>query len=221
MRCAGHVEGGHHRHRRHLRARQKGRPQPSRKADETVEPGQVVLKFDDETTLTVPKATWEMYGHVEARKKVSEVVRPLSREGVERLSFQVEREVTISVEAKEASDFEPPEDALPLPEPLGSEEVTLVVSIVAVAFKDDNKWRLSDGVRTFYARIRDDAFLARVENGHESFTNGDRLRCRMRILQTSDAEGLHTEYEVLEVLEHMPRPERPQLRINLPPESPS
>jgi hypothetical protein len=76
-------------------------------------------------------------------------------------------------------------------------------------------------VRTFYARIRDDAFLGRVENGHESFTNGDRLRCRIRILQTSDAEGLHTEYEVLEVLEHMPRPERPQLRIDLPPESPS
>jgi hypothetical protein len=177
---------------------------------QTPELGQITLTLDDETTLTVPLAAWNLYGNVEVRKKTRDVVRPLAKPGVDSLVFEVEKEVTVRVEEEDVDAFELP---IGLPEPLGANEVDLVLSIVSVAFKDDNKWRLSDGQTTFYATIRDEHFLKRVSEG-EPFRSGDMLRCHLRITQSKDDEGLHTEYEVLSVDEHIPR--QPQMQIEMP-----
>jgi len=175
-----------------------------------ITPGEITLKLDDETTLTVPAASWDLYGNVEVRKKTKEVVQPLTEPGVETLIFEVDKEVTVRVGQEDADAFELP---LSLPEPLGANEVGLVLSIVSVAFKEDNKWRLSDGQTTFYATIRDEQFLRQVGEG-EPFRSGDMLRCRVRISQSKDEEGLHTDYEVLSVEEHIPR--QRQLQIEMP-----
>jgi hypothetical protein len=53
--------------------------------------------------------------------------------------------------------------------------------------------------------IGDEQFLRRVEDGVEVFRKGDMLRCRIRIIQSQALDGLHTEYQVVEVLDHIPR----------------
>jgi hypothetical protein len=185
------------------------------KVEEAPDPGDVKLSFEDGTALTVPKAAWELYGNVEIRKKTKKVVEPVAQGSADHLIFHEDSTVTVRVGAADTDAFEqlPP---TPLALPLGAHETELIVSIVSVAFKEDNKWRFSDGNRTFYAAIRDEAFLRGVENGVEAFRSGDMLRCTIRVVQSSDADGLHTEYEVLAVLEHIPRPSLPQLAIRLP-----
>ncbi len=63
----------------------------------------------------------------------------------------------------------------------------------------------TDGQQTFYAAIEDVDFLHRVDSGLEAFRKGDMLRCRMRVVQSHRANGLHTEYTVVEVIDHIPR----------------
>jgi hypothetical protein len=178
------------------------------------EPGEITITLDDGTRLTVPKAAWDLYGNVEVRKKTRKVIEPLSKPGVESVVFEVDEQVTVRLDAADAPAFELPAS---LPEPLGENELELVLSIVSVAFKDDNKWRLSDGQQTFFAIIHDEAFLQRVAQG-EPFRSGDMLRCSLRIVQTKDDEGLHTEYEVLEVLDHIPRQTQMQIDLTGEPE---
>jgi hypothetical protein len=74
-------------------------------------------------------------------------------------------------------------------EELGTQEVNLVLSIDSVAFREGNKWRLSDGDTTFWADIDDEAWLARVKHGRVSFRSGDMLRCRVEITQSAATVG--------------------------------
>ena len=75
--------------------------------------------------------------------------------------------------------------------------------VVAPAFEPDLKWRLSDGATRFPAAILDEHFNARVEAG-ERFGRGDELRASIRRTQWRDDTGLHSEIEVLRVIEHVP-----------------
>jgi hypothetical protein len=181
----------------------------TKRTEKGPEPGEITLTVDDETRLTVKTEAWELYQNIEVRKRTKQVVEPLTRPGVDAVTFQVEKQVTVRVDESEAKAFEL---AVGPPEPLGEQELELVLSIVAVAFKGDNKWRFTDGQQTFYALIRDEAFLQRVDQG-EPFRSGDMLRCRLRITQARDVEGLHAEYQAIEVIEHIPRPT--QLEIDM------
>jgi hypothetical protein len=168
------------------------------------EPGAITLTLDDQTSLTVPADVFKLYGNIEVRKKAREVVEPLAKPGVEALAFRQGTDLTVRITSDEVPAF-----AAPAVEetPLGANETEMVLSITTLAFTEGNKWRLTDGTRTFYATIRDEAFIDRIDRGAESFRKGDLLRCRVLIQQSSTpGSGLHTEYEVLPVLEHIPRP---------------
>ena len=179
--------------------------------DEGPAGGMIRLTLDDGTVIEVPAAVLELYGNIGVRKHVRDVVEPLTREGVDRLEFRSESEVTVQITAGDVDAYEVPADEAV---PLEDIEIPMVVSIASVAFTEGNKWRLSDGERTFFASIDDTGFLERVDHGIEAFRNGDMLRTRMRIQQSQQADGLHSDYHVLEVVEHIPR--QMQLRLDAP-----
>ncbi len=138
-------------------------------------------------------------GKIEVRKKARAVVEPLGRPGVERLDFRRENQITVSVRSDDVPAFELPEETI---EDLGSRECETVVAIAAANFIEGNKWRLTEGESTFWATIEDDAFLARVEHG-EAFHKGDFLECRIRVEQSRQDDGLHSDYYVTQVLRHI------------------
>lgn len=80
-----------------------------------------------------------------------------------------------------------------------------VLSIVTLSFKEDNKWRLSDGTAVFNVKISDGTFLQKVNEG-ASFAKGEMLRVSMVTRVSYTKEGLKTEYEVVRVLEHLTIP---------------
>jgi hypothetical protein len=105
----------------------------------------------------------------------------------------------MEVTAQERSAFDMPalEEEL-----LVDESRKMVFSIVALAFKDDNKWRLHDGGTTIHAAIEDAPFLARVDSNQENFAKGDILICKVRVRQWQTLQGAKTDYVVQEVMEH-------------------
>lgn len=164
------------------------------------EPGSVTLELEDGTRLAIPATVASLYRNVRIRRRVREVVRPLERDGIDRVKFRSE-DTELEFSSDELAEFDVPSEA---PEVLLDRPISMAVSIAAPAFIEDNKWRLSDGDRTFFATIEDNDFLTRVDEG-EPFRKGDILECEMRIFQTRTDTGLHTEYSVQRVTRHIPR----------------
>jgi hypothetical protein len=169
--------------------------------------GHMIVTLDDQTIIEVPAEVLAMYQNIEIRRNARRVVAPLNREGVERVVFEDPGKPPVVIEKPDLPTFELPEDE----EILSEQEITMVLEIAAPSFQEGNKWRFSDGESTFWAAIEDQVFLSRVQSGIESFRKGDALQCRVKIIQTRDAEGLHTERRIVDVLDHIPRPEQMSL----------
>ena len=90
---------------------------------------------------------------------------------------------------------------------------TAAFSIIAIAFKEDNKWRLSDGTGTISAKIADIEFLRRINANQVSFSKGDTLICDISTTQIIGPEKIATTHIVERVVEHRPAPK--QLDLNL------
>jgi hypothetical protein len=166
-------------------------------------PGQMKLTLDDGTTLEVPTEVARLVQEVSIRRKVRDVVAPLGKEGVYTVSFAPapDRPPELVVQKDDLESYE--FAALEEGDILLDEEREQVVQIASVSF-EGKKWRLSDGNVTFWAAMDDAEFLAGVEDRIEQFAKGDLLRCRVRLIQTRRATGgLHSEYRVVRVIEHI------------------
>jgi hypothetical protein len=176
--------------------------------EDSPEPGHIRITLNDGTTLDVPADVLLLFESLPVRGKAREVVQPLTRDGIDRVSFRSDREKTVEIEKQDLSAYAIPEvEEVPVLE----RETEIVVSIVGPVFLDDNKWRLTDGEQTFYAKIDDRQFLNDIDRGVESFRKGDMLQCRVRRVQTRRGDTLHSDYTVIEVQEHIPREEQLQL----------
>ncbi len=96
-------------------------------------------------------------------------------------------------------------------EMLSDKEDTVNLQLVSVSFRDDNKWRFSDGANSFYAALLDNVFLNKVRMAEESFTAGDILTVTLRKRQWLAADTMKSDYEILKVIDH--RKAMAQLRI--------
>jgi hypothetical protein len=185
---------------RHL----KGRRIKSR--ENGPDPGQIKLTLTDGTTIEIPVEVLKLYDNPSVRRKARDVVTPLGREGVERLDFDSEDLDTVSLDEADLSAFESPE----VEDILGENEVDLTLSIIAPTFREGYKWQFDAGQGRFWATIEDPDFLARVDSG-ERFAKGDRLRCRLLLVQLQVEGKLTTQSTVVKVYEHIPRED--QLRL--------
>ena len=70
--------------------------------------------------------------------------------------------------------------------------------------KKGSHWRLTDGKHTYPTLMSDEAFVSKVNTGQVSFRKGDVIICNLRTRQQITKEGVISEYEVVEVLEHLP-----------------
>lgn len=146
---------------------------------------------------------------VAVRKATERVLAPLQRSGVHVFALGRGSSVNVTVGQEERDAFHAPavEDVLII-----DDIRDMVYSIVALTFKEENKWRLSDGSSTINATISDAAFLRAVHSDMESFSKGDSLVCSVRIRQWQTRHGARSEYEVIHVKDHL----RAARQIDLP-----
>lgn len=161
---------------------------------------QCTLVFHGES-FVVPLQVMKLYQDVPLRRAVKAMVAPLTREGISDFSFREDGEVILPVTLEDIPSFEEPEVA---EEVLIEQVIVDVFTIVSLAFKEDNKWRLNDGNATISAMIDDDDFLRRVDENLIAFAKGDILKCRVHVRKTRSKDAIRTEYVVQQVIEHKP-----------------
>lgn len=175
-------------------------------------PGNVKITLPDGTVLEFPPEVLDLYERPEARRKAVAVVAPLRREGVREARFSSDDTLGAVVREDDVSAYD---------EAVAEEEEDGLLTVEQEAFVEvrtanfaEGRWRLglSENVN-ITAAMEDAAFRARIDAG-EPFRKGDYLRCRMRVVQTGTPKGIHSEYAIIEVLEHFERSADQQLELS-------
>lgn len=150
-------------------------------------PGETVLETEDGDTIVLDDPVLKLARDLEYRKKLSEVLEPLDRDGVDAFKIKRGGKVEIEVTSSERQNFAPP--ALPEEEELGVTERQTLVQAVGVEF-DWRKWRFTEGGGSpFAAAIDDEAFRERVENQEVQIGPQDLLRVSLTSRQYRDRTG--------------------------------
>jgi hypothetical protein len=173
-------------------------------------PGTTRVTFEDGTSLEVPQGVLDASNNVKIRRDLQEIVRPLTREGVESMTLRRERLEISRVEKADVASFAA-DGLADERDVLSTSEREVYLSIRSAVFQEGNKWRFFDGESVFYASMNDQEFNTRIDAG-EAFSKQDLLQCRVRETQWRDANGLHRDIEVLKVLRHSPAPVQLELR---------
>lgn len=162
--------------------------------------GDIKLKFEDGTTLTVPEETLRAYKNIDVRRSVSKVVEPARKNGIDEVEFSSQH-VNVTVSKQEVAAFQPPVIPEESFEPVISTEY---LQLVNVSFQKGSKWKFSDGNTQFYAAIEDDSFVQSVLSNMDQFGATDSLKVRMRKTQSMTDSGLKGEVVIEKVIEHIP-----------------
>ncbi|MEQ9348510.1 MAG: hypothetical protein RIG26_18915 [Thalassospira sp.] len=76
------------------------------------------------------------------------------------------------------------------------------LTISTAVLEGSNSWKFSDGRSSITAKIEDDEFLNKVQNGLERFGKGDGLRVMLRSTQLRERGNLKATYAIEKVLDH-------------------
>lgn len=162
----------------------------------------IAITTTDGATLEVPVHSYELLLDVNTRTAIAELMRPIEEnDGLEAIEVRRDGKALARVAKSDAPHFHLPE----VPDEIILDDVRRgAFSILSLAFKEDNKWRLHDGTNPINVTITDTDFLDRVNANEVSFSKGDILICQVRMTQRRTRDGLKTEHTVERVLEHRP-----------------
>jgi hypothetical protein len=174
--------------------------------------GTVRIVFKNET-YDIPVLLLRLYQDLAVRHAIEGVFSPLQKTGFEKIEIKDKHQSPLTVYKEELPYFQAPavEDEIIL-----QDVREIAFSIVSLAFKEDNKWRLHDGNNTINAVIKDETFLRRVQDSLVSFSKGDYLICKVKITQKQTDTGLKTDYEIEEVIKHHSAARQLPLKIEPP-----
>lgn len=175
---------------------------------EMTEDGQVTLHADEDSVV-VDYPVLVLLRDIPVRQAFDRVLAPLDRDGIDTFAAGDDTSFALIIREGERRFFCAPTGP---DEPLLEDTRTIAFSIVSLAFKEDNKWRLSDGNATISARISDARFHSSVDANEASFSKGDILICEVKVTQWHTPNGAKTDYEVTRVIEHR----RAACQISLP-----
>lgn len=163
-----------------------------------------IIEDDTQERIVVEKNVVKLFRNLKIRQSIEQAVyEPLSKDGI--TAFQAgpsKDNAAISINKIELEYFKSPPA---IDQPLSASVADAHLQIVNIAFREDNKWRFTrgSGEGAFFALIRDDEFLRRVERDEIRFSRSDILKVKLRTIAKQTDEGLKTEYEIVEVLDHI------------------
>jgi len=154
----------------------------------------------DNETYELPLELLRLYQDASIRHAIADIVRPVKEQGIDYIRILDNKQLIQEVAKNDVDAFDVPESQ----EQLLDETRRQAFSIIGLSFKEDNKWRLTDGENTFSVSMKDASFQRRVDNNQVAFAKGDILICDLRTIQWQVEGGIKTEYEVITVVNHKP-----------------
>jgi hypothetical protein len=173
---------------------------------ETRVDGMIRLLWPDGTVLEIPEESPRLADDPSVARPLSAMVQPVERPGIDVLRIRRQGATVAEVREEHVASFRVGVKADR--EILSDTERETYLTIRSITWDEGRKWRFSDGLSTFHASISDPEFVALIE-AREPFAKGDELKCVLRTVQWRDATGIHTEAEIVRVLEHTPPPPSP------------
>lgn len=152
----------------------------------------------DGETYKVPLQLLRLYQNAEILRNIQHMVRPVKEPGIDRFMLRESNQTVQEVTKDDVDAFEAPEYRELIVDKVSQH----AFSIVSVAFRKSNKWRLDDGQNTFSVSMKDEEFRQKVDNNLVAFAKGDILICDLRTTQWQVNDRLKAEYEVVRVVEH-------------------
>ena len=164
----------------------------------------ILVYTDDsgrEVEEEVEKEVVSLLTDYDVRKAVSKTLSPLKKDGIDVMSVKSADKAVELADKVSAPFFETPAYE-PIKLEIDEAPQERFFTIVSLSFKEDNKWRLTDGSSILNVKISDHDFMLKVDSGEISFTKGDLLKVSLKTTQMQTADGIKTEYEAVRVLEH-------------------
>jgi len=167
----------------------------------------VTITFEGDDPITVDNRVWQLFQNIRARKAIEKIMSPLIERGFNLFKIRHGGKETLTVSDNEAGFFVAPSEH----EGETTSETEARVVIVSPSFNSGNKWLVSDGARTLYVAIRDEAFERSVQVGEEVFRKGDTLHVTLQTTQWVEDGKLRADYSIAKVHRHEPGPEQQKL----------
>ena len=152
----------------------------------------------DRETYEVPIELLRLYQDAAVRRNIQDMVKPVREPGIDRFMLREADQTVQEITKDDVDSFDVPEYQDLILDDVRQQ----AFSIISLAFKENNKWRLTDGQTTFQVAMKDEAFQRRVDNNAETFAKGDVLVCDLRTIQWQVEDGVKSEYEVIRVVSH-------------------
>ncbi len=182
----------------------------------TLTDGQVRITFPDGTFGDVPRELLALYNDTKVREALARVVKPLEREGIDKLLMHPTAAPRESAKVVVEKDDLPAFEAVArLEETIIDTTITAAYRIVSLSFAEDGKWRVHDGQNQVLVVLADEEFKRRVDDSQVAFRKGDLLICQVKVQTWATSTGLRTENRITKVLEHRSPPQ--QASLSLPP----
>jgi hypothetical protein len=172
-----------------------------RKPDRLEEKDGDVIIYIGDTSFVTNRRTVQLAESVAVRTQARRLVGSLEREGIESISARRGDEEELTIHRQDVRSFDLPDEA---EEELSEEVRRMTLQIISLSFKEDNKWRLTDGAEPFTASIEDTDFLNKIANDEISFGKSDYLVCDVREKQVRTTKGLKKERTIIRVVDHQP-----------------
>ncbi len=162
------------------------------------EDGKTTIEVDEDQ-LEVENEVIELFQNIKIRKSLEVIInRPLLRDGVDSFAIKHNDETTI-VKESEGDYFKVPDTQ---DEVLDDKEIETNLQAVGVSFLAENKWRFTDGTVTFYAEVKDEAFIKQVQENKVAFAKDDILKVKLHVKQFVGDLGIKTEYTITKIISH-------------------
>lgn len=131
-------------------------------------------------------------------KAASGFVNHPLRKSARSLALLSENAIIDRISEEQSKAFVP----LNLSDTLTSNTAETYLTISTAVLEGANSWKFSDGRSSITAKIEDEEFLNKVQNGLERFGKGDGLRVMLRSTQLRERGNLKAIYAIEKVLDH-------------------